>query len=147
MNNSVEILLVEDSRQDAELIIRSLRKHNVANNLLHLKDGQDALDYLYSESNSGPRVIMLDLKMPRVDGLEVLRKLKSDPEKRKIPVVVLTSSKEEQDVIEAYDLGVNAYLVKPLDFQQFADAIHHWVFFGWYSISPRTGHKFLIGSA
>lgn len=123
MNNSVEILLVEDSRQDAEMTIRSLKKHNLANNLLHLEDGQEALDYLYNEGNGMPRVILLDLKMPRVDGIEVLRKIKSHPNKKKIPVVVLTSSKEESDVVEAYNLGVNAYIVKPVDFQQFADAI------------------------
>ncbi len=124
MNRSaVEILLVEDNPDDAELAIRALRKNNLANNLLHLEDGQEALDFLFNKSNGTPRLILLDLKMPRVDGIEVLRRLKSDEEKKVIPVVVLTSSKEERDVIEAYQLGVNAYIVKPVDFDQFVKAV------------------------
>ncbi len=121
--HAVEILLVEDNREDAELAIRSLKKGNLANNLVHLEDGQEALDFLFNEANGHPRLILLDLKMPRIDGIEVLRRLKADPRRRVIPVVVMTSSKEENDIIEAYQLGVNAYIVKPVDFDQFSKAV------------------------
>jgi two-component system, response regulator len=129
-NNAVEILLVEDNLDDAGLTIRALKKHNLANNLLHLNDGEEAINYLFSEKiTSIPKVILLDLKMPKVDGIEVLRKLKSDERKRIIPVVVLTSSKEEKDIVESYKLGVNAYIVKPVDFDKFAKAISEIGFF------------------
>jgi two-component system response regulator len=123
MRTSIEILLVEDNPDDAELTIRTLRKNNLANHLLHKEDGQEALDFLFSEENVMPRLILLDLKMPRVDGIEVLRRLKSDERRKVIPVVVLTSSKEERDIIESYKLGVNAYVVKPVDFDQFVKAV------------------------
>ena len=120
----VDILLVEDNLDDAELTIRSLKKHNLANHLLHLEDGEEALDFLFnSHVAKTPKLILLDLKMPKVDGIEVLRKIKSDPERKLIPVVVLTSSKEERDVVESYKLGVNAYIVKPVDFDKFAEAV------------------------
>mgnify|MGYP001104326928 CR=1 FL=1 len=119
----VEILLVEDNPDDAALAIRTLKKHHLANRMRHLEDGQEALDYLYDKSNPTPKLILLDLKMPRVDGIEVLRKIKSDPGKRNIPVVVLTSSREESDITESYNLGVNAYVVKPVDFDQFVKAV------------------------
>lgn len=119
----VEILLVEDNPDDAALTIRTLKKHNLANYLRHLDDGQEALDFLYDDAHATPRLILLDLKMPRVDGIEVLRKIKSDPEKRSIPVVVLTSSREDRDIVESYNLGVNAYVVKPVDFDQFIKAV------------------------
>jgi two-component system response regulator len=122
-NNVVEILLIEDNMDDAGLTIRTLQKHHLANHLLHLQDGEEALAYLFREDSKMPKVILLDLKMPKVDGLEVLRKLKQDPEKKVIPVVILTSSKEERDIIESYKLGVNAYIVKPVDFEQFVKAI------------------------
>jgi two-component system, response regulator len=122
-HNAVEILLVEDNMDDAGLTIRTLHKHHLANHLLHLQDGEEALKYLFDTTSKMPKVILLDLKMPKVDGIEVLRKLKSDPEKRVIPVVVLTSSKEERDIIESYKLGVNAYIVKPVDFDKFVKAI------------------------
>ena len=122
-NNVVEVLLVEDNMDDAGLTIRTLKKHRLANNLLHLQDGEEALKYLFDESGKMPKVILLDLKMPKVDGIEVLRKLKSDDRLKMIPVVVLTSSKEERDIIEAYILGVNAYIVKPVDFDQFVKAV------------------------
>src|ERR1700704_5494537 len=109
IKNEVQILLVEDNPDDAALAIRSLRKHNLANRLLHLEDGQEALDFLFNDENEMPRLILLDLKMPKVDGIEVLRKLKSDEKKKIIPVVILTSSKEEKDIVESYKLGVNAY--------------------------------------
>jgi two-component system response regulator len=120
---AVEILLVEDNPHDAELAIRALRKNHLANHLLHLDDGQEALDFLFNESNEMPRLILLDLKMPRVDGLEVLRALKKDEKRKLIPIVVLTSSKEERDIVESYKLGVNAYIVKPVDFDQFVKAV------------------------
>ncbi len=123
MNAPIEILLVEDNENDAELTIRTLKKHNLANHLLHLQDGEEALDYLFNIENNHPKLILLDLKMPKVDGLEVLKRLKGDPEKRVIPVVVLTSSKEERDIIESYHLGVNAYIVKPVEFNKFIDAV------------------------
>jgi two-component system response regulator len=129
-NNLVEILLIEDNPDDAGLTIRALKKHNLANNLLHLHDGEEALNFLYSEQNKGiPKVILLDLKMPKVDGIEVLRKIKSDEQKRIIPVVVLTSSKEERDIVESYKLGVNAYIVKPVDFDKFVKAVSEIGFF------------------
>jgi two-component system, response regulator len=131
-NKVVEILLVEDNMDDAGLTIRALKKHNLANDLLHLKDGAEALDFLFSEkANNHPRLILLDIKMPKVSGIEVLKKLKADPEKKAIPVVVLTSSKEERDIIESYRLGVNAYIVKPVNFEKFLDAVselgHFWL--------------------
>jgi two-component system response regulator len=122
-NHAVEILLVEDNLDDAGLTIRSLQKHHLANNLLHLQDGEEALHYLFNPKKNMPKVILLDLKMPKVDGIEVLRKLKASPEKKMIPVVVLTSSKEERDIVESYRLGVNAYIVKPVDFDKFVKAI------------------------
>jgi len=114
---------VEDNPDDAGLTIRSLKKHNLANKLLHLEDGQEALDFLFNDQNEMPRLVLLDLKMPRVDGIDVLRRLKNDERRKVIPVVVLTSSKEEKDIVESYQLGVNAYIVKPVDFDQFATAV------------------------
>lgn len=123
-NNIVEILLVEDSMDDAELTIRSLRKNNLANNLLHLRDGEEALEFLFNPQNSAlPKLILLDLKMPKVDGIDVLRKIKADEHRKVIPVVVLTSSKEESDIIDSYKLGVNAYIVKPVEFEKFVLAV------------------------
>jgi two-component system response regulator len=120
---NVEILLVEDNPDDAALTIRTLRKNHLANRLLHVEDGQEALDYLFKPDTALPRLILLDLKMPRVDGIEVLKKLKGDPQRKQIPVVILTSSREERDLIESYHLGVNAYVVKPVDFNQFVSAV------------------------
>lgn len=123
-DDEIEILLVEDNPDDAGLTIRALEKHNLARNLLHLHDGEEALNYLFSdESLRIPKVILLDLKMPKVDGIEVLRKLKQDADRKIIPVVVLTSSKEDRDVLQSYQLGVNAYIVKPVDYDNFAKAI------------------------
>jgi two-component system response regulator len=123
MNTSIEILLVEDNPDDAELTIRTLKKNNLANHLIHKEDGQEALVFLFAERSVMPRLILLDLKMPRVDGIEVLRRLKSDERRKVIPVVILTSSNEERDIIESYKLGVNAYVVKPVDFDQFIKAV------------------------
>lgn len=128
--NAVEILLVEDDPHDVELTLRALRKHNLANHVLVVGDGARALDFIFARGEfdgrdveNGPKVILLDLKLPKVDGLEVLRQVKSDERARVIPVVVLTSSREEQDVVESYELGVNSYLVKPVDFDKFIEAV------------------------
>lgn len=128
--NNIEILLVEDNMSDAELIIRALRKVNLANNLVHVRDGAEALDFIFGkgeyENRNGkviPKVILLDIKMPRVDGIEVLRQIKSNEQTRKIPVVIMTSSREEQDIITSYELGVNSFVVKPVDFNAFAKAV------------------------
>ncbi|WP_422360521.1 response regulator [Reichenbachiella sp.] len=125
-----DIVLVEDNPNDAEITIRSLKKHHLANKLLWLKDGVEALDYLFGRNqyadrnvNNLPRVIFLDLKLPKVDGTEVLEEIRKNEITKKIPVVVLTSSKEEQDVMKTYDLGVNSYIVKPVEFENFAKAI------------------------
>lgn len=130
MNHEVEILLVEDNESDAELTIRVLKKHNLANKLLHLKNGEEALDFLFARGvyagraiENGPKIILLDLKMPKVDGIEVLEELKSDERTKKIPVVVFTSSKEHPDIDKCYRLGVNSYVVKPVEFNQFVQAI------------------------
>lgn len=129
-STAVEILLVEDNADDAELTIRALRKHHLANNLLHLQDGEEALNFLFSEKQGNmPKLILLDLKMPKVDGLEVLRKIKADQAKRIIPVVMLTSSKEERDILETYKLGINAYIVKPVEFDKFVHAVSEIGFF------------------
>jgi CheY-like chemotaxis protein len=122
------ILLVEDSENDIELTIESLAKH-VANKVDVARDGAEALDYLFrrgafaGRATAAPVLVMLDLKMPKVDGLEVLRTIKTDPTLKKLPVVVLTSSREQRDVLQSYELGVNAYVVKPVEFEKFVDAV------------------------
>jgi two-component system response regulator len=129
-NNIVEILLVEDNQDDAELTIRALRKFNLANHLVHLQDGEEALNFLFASSIGAlPKIILLDIKMPKVDGIEVLRKIKNDPHRKIIPIVVLTSSREERDIIESYKLGVNAYIVKPVEFDKFVKAVSEIGFF------------------
>jgi CheY-like chemotaxis protein len=129
-DNEIEILLVEDNPQDAELTIRALKRRNLANKLIHVKDGVEALDFIFGNGayanrdiKQHPKVMLLDLKLPKVDGLEVLRAVKSDPRTRSIPVVVMTSSQEQRDVIESYQLGVNSYVVKPVNFDGFAKAV------------------------
>ena len=126
----VEVLLVEDNPHDAEMTIRSLRKVNLANRLIHLKDGAEALDFIFARGvysdrqiQDKPKVILLDIKMPKVDGIEVLRQIKSNEATKTIPIVIMTSSKEEQDIIVSYNLGVNSYVVKPVDFEGFAKAV------------------------
>ncbi|MFZ3137437.1 MAG: response regulator [Thermodesulfovibrionales bacterium] len=128
--SAVEILLVEDNPHDAEMAIRALKKHNLANNVLHITDGEEALDFIFArgayserEIENRPKVVLLDLKLPKVDGLEVLKVIKSDPITKIIPVIALTSSSEEKDIIESYRLGVNSYIVKPVDFDKFVEAI------------------------
>jgi two-component system, response regulator len=127
-----DILLVEDDPRDVELTLRALRRNRLANPVTVLRDGAEALDYLFGEGASAgplphplPRVVILDLRLPRIGGIEVLRRLKADPRTRRLPVVVLTSSQEESDVIHSYELGVNGYVVKPLDFGSFVEAVSH----------------------
>ncbi len=124
---TVEVLLVEDNPHDAELTLRALKRHRPDRTVFVAKDGAEALEFLFSSPNSQagyrPKVILLDLKLPKVDGLEVLRKIKSDERTRTIPVVVLTSSREDQDILESYALGVNSYVVKPVDFDQFLQSV------------------------
>lgn len=127
---STMVLLVEDNATDAELCLRALKKHNLANDVVWVKDGAEALDFAfhtgaYAEVPDGrrPKVILLDLRLPKLDGIAVLRRLKSDERTRQIPVAVLTSSKEESDLAECYRLGVNSYIAKPVEFDQFADTI------------------------
>jgi len=126
----VEILLVEDNLNDTELTMRALRRNKITNNLVHLKDGSEAIEFLYGtgnfsnrDINNNPKVILLDLKMPKVDGMEVLSKIKSNELTKSIPVVVLTSSKEHPDIERAYSLGANSYIVKPVEFDGFIKAV------------------------
>lgn len=125
----VDILLVEDNPSDAELALRSLKKHNLANRVFWAKDGEEALDYLFhrgafsDSANSLPRVVLLDLRLPKVDGIEVLKQIRATPETCELPVVVLTSSKEERDVMDTYNLGVNSFVAKPVAFDEFAGVV------------------------
>jgi len=127
----VEILLVEDNATDAELTLRALRKNNLANSVVWVKDGAEALDFMFSNGGHAGRLpgnlrlVLLDLKLPKVDGIEVLKRLKSDERTKMVPVVMVTSSAEERDIVESYRLGVNSYLVKPVDFKQFVDTVSH----------------------
>jgi CheY-like chemotaxis protein len=129
-NDSVEILLVEDTPADAELTMSALKKHSLVNNLVWVKDGAQALDFLFAtgayagrDCTSKPKVVLLDLRLPRVSGIEVLRRIKGDENTRLIPVVVLTSSKEDIDIGECYRLGVNSYITKPVSFDEFVKAV------------------------
>jgi two-component system, response regulator len=128
--NAVEILLVEDNPRDAELTIRALKKRNLANRLYHVEDGVDALDFLFARGkfsgrdiHEAPKVVLLDLKLPRVDGLEVLTAIKADERTQTIPVVIVTSSAEDPDVKRAYQLGANSYVIKPVQFDSFMEAM------------------------
>jgi two-component system response regulator len=121
--NSIEILLVEDDAGDAGLIARALQKSDLANKMVHVWDGQEALDLLFGKEVSMPKLVLLDLKLPRVDGIEVLRKLKADPGTKAIPVVMLTSSNQQKDVQACYDLGANSYIVKPVEYRFFIEAV------------------------
>jgi two-component system, response regulator len=128
--HDVDLLLVEDNPDDAGLVIRELKKNNLCNNLIHLHDGAEALDFLFVKGKYAdrkiedrPKVILLDLKMPKVDGLQVLRAIRGDERTKLIPVVMMTSSREERDVVESYRLGVNAYVVKPVGFDNFCRAV------------------------
>jgi CheY-like chemotaxis protein len=142
------ILLAEDSEQDVELTLAALAEHNLANEVVVARDGEEALDYLHQRgkfaghANGQPVVVLLDLKMPKVDGLEVLRQMRADPVLKHMPVVMITSSREEQDLIRSYQLGVNAYVVKPVDFHQFVESIKQVGFF-WAIVNepPPSGLK------
>ena len=135
------ILLVEDNRDDEELTLRALRKSNIMNEVVVARDGEEAIEYLFGNSNFSarddfeflPAVVLLDLKLPKVNGLEILRMIRTAPRTRRLPVVVLTSSKEERDLRDVYDLGANSYIYKPVDFEKFTEAIGHlgmyWVLF------------------
>ncbi len=128
-NKSVEILLVEDNPTDAELALRALNKHNLTNNVEWVKDGAAALDFLFrrgdyaARTNSQPHVVMLDLRLPKVDGLEVLQQMRANERTRLIPVVVMTSSKEERDIVASYKLGANSFVSKPVGFEEFAKTV------------------------
>ncbi len=129
MSNFKRILLVEDTPNDVELTLAAMEENNLANEVIVVRDGAEALDYLYRRgvfkmrSPGHPAVVLLDLKLPKIDGLEVLKQVKCDPELRSVPVVMLTSSREEQDLVHSYNLGVNAYVVKPVDFGDFVAAL------------------------
>jgi two-component system response regulator len=141
------ILLAEDSAQDVELTLQALGEHNLSNSVDVARDGAEALDYLFrrgahaARQNGNPVLILLDLKMPRVDGLEVLRAVKADPRLRTIPVVVLTSSRAEQDVVRSYELGVNAYVVKPVQFDKFVAAVRELGLFWMLLNEPLPGRS------
>lgn len=144
---AARILLAEDSAQDVELTLNALAEQNITNSVAVTRDGAEALDYLYARGafsgrdNGNPVLLLLDLKMPKVDGLEVLRRVKSDPRLRTIPVVVLTSSREEQDVVRSYELGVNAYVVKPVEFDKFLRAVRELGLFWMLVNEPPPGAR------
>ena len=152
MKELKRILFAEDNQNDVELTLAALAEHNLANEVVVVGDGAEALDYLYrrkgfaGRDNVHPAVILLDLKMPKVDGLEVLRTLKSDPELKTIPVVILTSSREESDLVRSYELGVNAYVVKPVAFQQFMEAVKNLgIFWALINETPPGKPKVIVG--
>jgi two-component system response regulator len=147
MLDNKTLLLVEDNPDDELLIKRALGKHNILNEIVVAHDGVEALDYLFGEgkfegrdTSNMPQVVLLDLKLPRMDGLEVLRRLRADPRTRLLPIVVLTASDEEQDIIETYELGANSYVRKPIDFVQFADAVQqlglYWLILNQFPNAP-----------
>jgi len=147
MNRSRVILLVEDNEHDIELTLRAFNKSKIANEIVVVRDGQEALDFLFGAgahagrgTSNPPEVVLLDLKLPKVDGLEVLRRVRADPRTRHLPVVVLTSSSEEKDIVTSYDLGANSFVRKPVDFTQFTDAAHqlglYWLVLN--QMSPRV---------
>jgi len=130
MNGAIEILLVEDNASDVELTLHALAKYNLANKIHVLRDGEEAMDFLFCRGSfsertfdNPPRVVLLDLKLPKVDGLEILRALKSDPRTKAVPVVVMTSSRQQRDMVESYHLGVNSYIQKPINFGEFQEVI------------------------
>lgn len=148
MNDLIQILLVEDNDRDLELTMRALKKNRIANHVTPLRDGQQALDFLFGAGafadrnpNDSPHVIFLDLKLPKIDGVEVLRRIKEDERTRRIPVVIVTSSSEERDRLATYDLGANSYVVKPIDFDSFVKTISELGFY-WLAVNqppPRVG--------
>lgn len=152
-SNETDILLVEDSKDDAELAIHALRRENLANNIYTARDGEEALDFLFCRGpfaersfDHPPKLVLLDLKLPKVDGIEVLKQLKNDPRTRFIPVVILTSSKEERDLVHSYELGVNSYIQKPVDFEQFRQTVKA-VGLYWMVINQRPATRDTIKAA
>lgn len=147
MNPEVEILIVEDNARDLELTMRALAKHNLGNKVVMARDGQEAIDFLFCQGrheqrnpNSGPHVIFLDMKLPKIDGIEVLRQVKADERTRLIPVVMVTSSAQERDMAESYRLGVNSYVVKPIDFDAFVRTIADLGFY-WLAVNRNVGRS------
>ncbi|MBS1654102.1 MAG: response regulator [Bacteroidetes bacterium] len=146
MNQTViDILLVEDNPHEAELAIRSFRKHHLANSLLHIDDGEQALNFIFSEGvyaqqqkSRKPRLILLDLKLPKIDGLQILKRVKADERTKMIPVVILTSSREEKDMLESYQSGANSYIVKPVNFESFSKAVAELGFY-WLMLNENPG--------
>lgn len=148
MNKLKQILLVDDSSRDTELALAALEEYRLANEVITLRDGVEALDFLFRRGeyagrpNGEPAVVLLDLKMPKVDGMEVLRQMKADPALKLIPVVMMTSSREEQDLINSYELGVNAYVVKPVNFREFMEAVKNvGAFWGLFNEPPPTAFR------
>ena len=144
----VEVLLVEDSPQDLELALRAFKKANLTNRIEVARDGAEALEFLFCEGahagrkiEDGPKVVLLDLKLPKIDGMEVLRRMKRDPRTKTIPVVVLTSSSEQRDVVESYNLGVNSYIVKPVNFERFVAAVQELGYYWLLLNQPPKGEK------
>lgn len=130
--NDIEILIVEDNPNDAEMALRAFKKNNLTDKVFVVNDGQQAIDFVFAkgefsnrDKRSQPKIILLDLQLPNIDGLEVLKTIRSNPETKFIPIIILTSSKEESDIIKSYQLGVNSYIVKPVDFSKFVDAMHN----------------------
>jgi len=146
MENSIEILLVEDNPNDIHLTLHALERGKAANYIEVVRDGAEALDFLfcsgaYAHRSGGvPKVVLLDINLPKVDGLEVLRQVKSDPRTQRIPIVVLTSSREDSDLAQCYDLGVNSYIVKPVDFEKFTEAVRQLGFYWLLLNEPRRGN-------
>ncbi|WP_428236484.1 response regulator [Gracilimonas sp.] len=141
---SVEILLVEDNKRDADLTLRALKKKKLSNKVVWVKDGEEALEYLFAKGRYAdrsitdkPKVVLLDLKMPKVDGLEVLKEIRNNSVTEKLPVVIMTSSKEEQDIVQSYEYGVNSYIVKPVDFKKFMESVAD-VGFYWLLLNQPT---------
>ena len=147
-NHSIDLLLVEDNPNDAEITIRELKKHNLANHLFHVKDGEEALDFIFKRGKYvnetdmliKPKLVLMDIKMPKMDGIDVLRVLKSDVRTKDIPVVMLTSSKEDPDIKKCYELGANSYIVKPVNFESFADSIRN-IGFYWLLLNQIPNKK------
>ncbi len=145
-NSVVEILLVEDNPNDIKLALHAFQKHNLANHVRVVRDGAEALEFVFCtdryadrQVENGPKVILLDLKLPLVDGLDVLRQIKGDPRTKATPVVVMTSSREESDIVESYKLGVNSYIVKPVDFEQFTEVVRQLGFYWLLLNQPPSG--------
>lgn len=151
-HREVDILLVEDSAEDMELTLHALRREHLANSIFTVRDGEEALEFLFCNGNHSqrkfdqpPRLVLLDLKLPKVSGLEVLKRIKQDPRTRLIPVVVLTSSKEERDLVESYSLGANSYIQKPVDFDQFREMVKsaglYWMVINQYPLAVPTAQS------